>query len=90
MSDTDVITNLSEEIARTINKQVLIDLTLTPTTRLINVDKVDNEVIKDWLRSKQSSTWAIYSISSEDSLEKAASWFKSELDKFVSHLYQSS
>lgn len=90
MSNTDVITNLSEEIARTINKQVLIDLTLTPTARLINVDKVDNEVIKDWLRSKQSSTWAIYSISSEDSLEKAATWFKGELDKFVAHLYQSS
>lgn len=89
MTNTDVISNLSEEIARTINKQVLIDLTLTPTARLINVDKVDNEVIKDWLRSKQSITWAIYSISSDDSLEKAATWFKSELDKFVAHIYQS-
>ena len=83
----DPIELIKAEIAAQINKQVLLDIAEKPTSKLINVDKVSLDEIKDWLRDKHVATWSIYSIHSEDSMEKAAKWFKEQLDSFVSHLY---
>lgn len=85
----DPIEIINEEIARVVNKQILLDITEQPTTRLINVDKVTSDEIKDWLRNKHSTTWSVWSIHSEDTLEKAAGWFKEQLDSFAAHIYKS-
>lgn len=74
---------------RAINKQIVIDIANNPNTKVINLGDVDEDRIKNWLLSKHSSTWSIFSIGSEDSLGKAANWFAKELDSFYAYLYQS-
>ena len=78
---------IANNLITAINKAILGRVAEKPASPLINLEDASIEAIKDYLRSKHSATWSIYSISSDDTLEKAALWFKSELSNFHSFLY---
>ena len=79
--------NISKPLIIAINKAILGAAAEKPARPLINLEGATVEAVKDYLREKHTVTWAIWSISSDDSLEKAAEWFKAELVKFHSFLY---
>jgi hypothetical protein len=82
------IKELSEEITRAINLSLVNKVAEKPNIPLLNLEDVSIEVISKFLTSRHSSTWSIYSISSSDSLEAAAKWFKRELDLLYAFTYR--
>lgn len=82
------IDDINEDITKEINRAILGRIAEKPTVPIINLEDVPVEVIKVYLQSKRSSTWSTYSIGSEDSLEKAAVWFKRELDSIYAFVYR--
>lgn len=46
---------------------------------------METELVKEWLKSKQTSLWGeSFMVVADDSLEKAAAWFKKQMDDFNS------
>lgn len=88
MNETDkAVEEINTAIATIVNRNILKQVAEKPNSRLLNLEETTNDTIKDWLKQKHSSTWAVFSISSEDSLEKAARWFQDQLDSFYTHFY---
>jgi hypothetical protein len=79
---------LTDAVVININKAILQAVAQKPSSPLINLEDATIEQIKEFLGSKHTSNWSIFSISSEDSLEKAATWFQGELGKFHAFLYR--
>lgn len=84
----EFVRSMNDEITTQINKAILHRVAVKPMSPLINLEDVTSEVIKDFLKSKHSSTWSIFSIGSQDSLEKAADWFKRELSLLYAFTYR--
>lgn len=85
----EFVRSMSDEITTQINKAILHQVAVQPMTPLMNLEDITGEVIKDFLRSKHTATWSIFSIGSEDSLEKATEWFKRELNMLYAFTYRS-
>lgn len=79
---------LTDAVVININKAILQAVAVKPSSPLINLEDATIEQIKDFLRSKHTGTWGIYSVARSDSLEKAATWFQGELSKFHTFLYR--
>lgn len=84
----DLTRELSDAVVIGINKAILSRVAEKPNTMLLNLEDVNLEVIKAFLQSKRSSTWSIWSIGSDDTLEKAASWFQREINLLYTFLYR--
>ncbi len=41
------------------------------------------EVIKKWLKSKQTTLWADWDLTHEDRLQLAAEWFQQQMREFI-------
>lgn len=76
--DASAITSL---MAAELNKLTLSTIEQRPNAKILNLEEVDLDTIKAYLRTKGSQEWARRSIASEDSMEQTADWFKRELDK---------
>lgn len=85
---TDFISDMTEAVAINVNKAILASIAEKPTSPLINLEDATHDQIKAFLRSKRSTTWSLYSIGHEDSLDKAAVWFSRELGLLHAFLYR--
>jgi len=85
---TDLTRTMTDAVAIAINKAILASVAEKPSSPLINLEDVTIEQIKEFLRAKHTSSWSIFSISSNDSMEKAAHWFQRELGLLHSFLYR--
>lgn len=54
--------------------------TTTPFYESIDIDQ---EVIKRWLETKQTTLWSIWSITDEAGRKKASEWFYNEIESLV-------
>jgi hypothetical protein len=79
---------LTDAVVININKAILQAVAVKPSSPLINLEDATLEQIKEFLRSKHTATWSIFSVSRTDSLEKAATWFQGELNQFHAFLYR--
>lgn len=84
---TNLVIEINDTIAREVNRAILAKVAEKPESKLFNLEDLDVRVIKDFLRSKHCGTWSIYSISSEDTLDKAARWFSTEIFKLYEFMY---
>ncbi len=77
-----LVTKINSLVAMQLNKVILRDIEQKPNSKILNLDKVTLDEIKDYILSKHSTEWARRSVLSDDGLEAASLWFKDELDKF--------
>jgi hypothetical protein len=88
MTSTDLaVEEINSTIANVVNRTILKQIAERPNSRLLNLEEIDCDTIEQWLRTKRTTIWSNYSISSRDSLEEAAEWFKGELDSLYRHYY---
>ena len=65
------------------NKMIVKEIANNPTVLIPTLKEVTFEACKEYIRSRKVSIWGPTIISSEDDLDKAASWFQ----KQVNNLY---
>jgi hypothetical protein len=80
---------MDADITVAINKAIVSRVAEQPLVPLLNLEDITVESIKAFLGTKHTSTWSVFSIGSEDSMEKAAEWFKRELDLLYAFTYRS-
>jgi len=78
------LNRFEQELALELNKKIIREVRDNPTARLINLDGITIESVKEYLHSLGSVTWSIYSIDSDPGDELAAKWFIRQLGAFYS------
>lgn len=80
--------DISEILRIELNKAIVNQIKVNPSTRVINLDELSIDDYKGYLARTNVILWANWIISSEDGVDNASKWFKNALDElyvFVSN-----
>lgn len=74
--------DITEVMKFELNRAIVTQLEMKPTTRLLNLDELDLDAIKKYLQETHVILWQNYMLTSTDSLEVAARFIKDLFNKF--------
>lgn len=78
--------DINDVLVKEITNAVIRRLAITPTGRVINLDKVSLEDFKNYLNTTHAILFADWIVSSSDGHQKAAQWLAHTLDEFYIYL----
>lgn len=64
-----------------LNRAIMNELEVNPRARLLNLDELSDDVIKEYLRSLHTILWRDWNIISDDGMEKAVQFIKTLFDQ---------
>ena len=71
-----------QDLALEVNKAIMRDVKEDPTARLLNIDRITEDDVKEFLHQIGATTWGVFTVYNSPGDELAAKWFLSQLGRF--------